>query len=477
MRKVFPVLALLVFAAAPARSAPLRVNPQFVIDRILSQGRDARTIELDRLKADSFVYQARAAYDWIFSGNASYENSRAQFLSGGGNLQDKTSIWAASMEKRIPTGTIFKLTFSRTLQDSIFRPNTTSSSSRSPYAVFDDAELALTQDLLGNFFGLAERRANHAAEQAVEAAELNKKDQLESLVLSSLQQFWNAYVAKESLRDAIQQRDKYEALVKEIEGKARRGFVNPGDLPKARAEYGAQVRNVKTASFNYIDAVDKLFTAMRIEAPAEAIEFQVDEELPPMPMMVAQSVDRLRAVESADLAFQAASETKRAADLSSLPSLQLVGKANYTGLEPTQSKAFATLTDGAHPKYSIGLLLSYRFFSDKTRTDQNDANVGYEKALNTLLKAKEDQTRILKTSMEQVRLSYAAAASAIDEAKNWAETVKEQERSYRQGRLDFSQLIQDYDSFYRSRSTRIRAIGDYHIAINAFAAANDRLVE
>ena len=469
------MLFTLLFALATAQAAPVKIHPQFVVNRMLQESRDAKTIELDRLAADSVYYNSRAPYDWIINGSGSYEDSQALFLSGGGNLRDKTSIWSLGLQKRIPTGTTFGVSFARTMQDSVFRP--TGTGSRSPYIVYDVGEISVTQDLVGNFFGIVERRSNRAAIRSVEAAELNKKEAQENLVLQAIQLFWDTYVAKENLREAINQREKYEALVKEIERKNTMGFVNPGDLPKARAEFGAQVRNVKNASFAFLSTVDRLFVSMRLDLPTEAVEFEVSQDLPPLPDMGPMNLDRLRMVEAAQVAYESSEDTKRAADLSGLPDLKLVGKANFYGLEATQSRSFSNMLNGRDGKYSVALTLTYRLFSDQTRVNQNDALVKYEKALNTLLKTREEQNRELKTAAEQVRLTYASASSAIEEAKNWETTVREQERSYRQGRLDFSQLIQDYNAYYRSRATRIRAIGDYHIALNRFAAASDRLVQ
>lgn len=458
-----------------AQAAELRLDPQFVVNQILGEGREAKDIELKAQAAYTDYYNNYAKYDWIFSGSATYEDSRKQILSGSGNQRDKTSIWSASLEKRIPTGTTFGVTYNRTIQNSIFRPSSTPV--RSSYAVYDVSEISITQDILWNFLGIAERKTNEAADNFVKAAELQKKEDQENLVLESLELFWNSYVAKENLREALAQRDKYQDLVKEVEGKSRSGFVNPGDLPQARAEYGAQTRNVKEASYSYIENLDKLTTAMKIERHDEEIKFVVKEEIPALPTMVMPNVEGLRPVEIKKISFDAAELAKGAIGLSAdLPNLYLVGKAGYTGLDATQSQAFASMSSSSHPVYSIALNLDYRFFSNKSKADKNNVNVGYERSFNDYLQAKEEQIRLVNTAMESVRLNYAAALSAIEEAKQWEEAVKAQERSYRQGRLDFSQLIQNYSKFFASRTTRIKAIGDYHIALHAYAAAVDQLV-
>lgn len=453
--------------------AAINLNPQFVVDRILNEGRESRAIELEAQSAYTDYYNVFGAYDLAFSSRASLEDSRIKYLSGGGNLRDKTTVWSLAVSKRIPTGTTFEIGFDRTLQDSVFR---STSSNRGPYAVYDVAELTVTQDLLGNFFGMAERQTNRAAEQLLASATLEKKERQEQLVLDSLRLFWDSYVARESLNEAIAQKDRYEAFVKEVESKSRVSFSSPGDLPKARAEYGAQVRKKKQAAFEYSRNLERLLTAMRLED--KEVHFDMDEELPPLPTMVMPEIDKLRTVQVNETIFESADLTKRATDLAvKWPELKLVGSAGHTGLDSSQGRAFSQMARGSAPRYLVALELNYRFFSDRNLAALNSASVTADQAHNTLLQSKESLRQIVSTAMENVRFAYAAAASAVDEMKQWEAAVKAQERSYRQGRLDFSQLIQDYNRYYQSRSTKIRTLADYYIAIHTYSAAVDELVK
>ncbi|MCO5143052.1 MAG: TolC family protein [Oligoflexia bacterium] len=469
-------LWLLLFSASSVWAATTELTPQYIVDRILNKGRAAQEINTEAKKAYTDYYATYGLYDWTLSGKASYEDSRIQYLSGAGNIQDKTSIWTVGMSKRVPTGTTIGLNFTRTIQNSTFR--TTSSSSRSPYIVYDLGELVITQDILGNFFGIAERKNRQVADQILVISDLSKREKLEGLVLSTLQSFWNAYVAKESLKEAISQRDKYEDLVKEVRNKARFGFVNPGDLPKAQAEFGAQVRNVKSASFEYLRQLDSLLTDMRFEESDREVELKVSEEIPPVPKLEMPLVEDLRSVTGFRLLAESAELTKTATNLAtSFPELTLEGRAGFTGLDSTQGKSFAGLTSFDHPKYSIALLMSYKFFSDEYKSKQNRDMVIYEQAVIALEKERESIREEISTSMERVRYTYAAARSAKEELEHWSKAVQAQERSYKQGRLDFSQLIQDYNSYFRSRIVRIRALGDYHIALHMYAASIDQLVK
>jgi outer membrane protein TolC len=285
-------------------------------------------------------------------------------------------------------------------------------------------------------------------------------------------------VARESWREANNQRDRYEALVKEVQSKSRVSIASPGDVPKARAEYAAQVRNSKLAWYNYSATLNRLLTAMRMNTADKDVKFEFPEELPSLPTMVMPEIDRLRAVTVGKTLYEAADLKSRSVELSARwPELKLIGSAGYSGLEGSQGQAFSAVTGRDRPRYLVALELSYKFFSDGRKASLNDALVGVETALNNLEKTKEDLRQALSTAMENVRYTYAAVTSAAEEMKQWEQALKAQERLYKQGRLDFSQLIQDYNSYYRSRSFRLRALGDYHIALHTYSAAIDELVK
>jgi outer membrane protein TolC len=473
MRKILFPLCLAMGLPTLAQ-AELRISPQFVVERILGQSRDARELDLERQSAYTAFYNNFGAYDLRLGGEVSYEDSRLAQLSGGGNLRDKNTVWNLTMAKRLPTGTDIAIGYERTQQDSVFR----SASSRSPYVVYDVGTVTVTQDLLGNFFGIAERRTNHAARRLVEAAELLHKEEQEGLALNSLRLFWDTYVARGSLREAQAQKDKYEALLKEVQRKSRVSFVSPGDLPKARAEFAAQERNVKAATFQYSKNLEALLTAMRMQEADRKVTLVLKEEIPALPTMVMPPVDSLRLSTIRSREAESSQLALRAATLASdWPELKLVGEADFSALETTSGRAFSGVRRGGGPEYSVALQLNYRLFSDQYKASRNAAGVAYELAANAFERAKEDLRRDVGTAMEQVRFTYAAAQSAIEEMKQWEAAVKAQERSYNQGRLDFSQLIQDYNSYYRSRSTRIRAIGDYQIALQNYLATVDELVK
>lgn len=475
MKFYFIIFLAVYFLLSGNAFAVIKITPQFVVNKVLTDGRDVKNIDYEARKADLPLSQARAIYDWQLTSKVSYELSRFESMLGPTNLQDRTTVWNAAMTKKIPTGTTFTLAYTRTFLDTIFNPSSTVT--RPSFEVGDEVNFTLKQELSGNFFGIVDRYNEKVALQNTYVAALNKKESQQDLVLQSIRLFWQTFIAKESLRDAIAAREKYNTLVVRLTGKSQSGFANPGDLAQAKAQYQAQESSVKEASYSYLSSLQKLFVAMRMNESAQETILDIPEEIPSMPAFSEADISGIRKVKSAQVTYENAEIEYRASKLAGLPELNLVGKANYNGIDRQQDRSFADMTSGYHPKYYIGLELSYRLDSDLIRGQQAYKTVAYEQAQNNLLKIKEEQENTIFTTAQKVRSSYGSAISATEAAKYWEQAVREMEVSYRQGRIDTSAIIQAYGNYYRALSVKTKAIGDYQISLNEYAAIKNKLVE
>ena len=469
---------MLGLAAVSNAQAETVLSRQMVIDKILSDSRESRRLDLNQQSAYTAYYRTFGAYDFTLGGRVGYLESKIRYLSGGGNLEDDTATYGLTLSKRLPTGTLLGIDYTRQRQNSSLRANQ-NFGGRNPLVVYDVGNFTLTQDLLGNFLGVAERELRTSAELSLQTAELAKVENKETLVLSTLTMFWNAYVAQQTLQEANFQKDKYEELVKEIQNKNRLAFVMPGDLPKAKAEYGARVRLVKNASYEYARTLELLLTALRMQDTSHTVRFDVQaEDIPPLPTLVMPIVDNLRAVQAAEKSFESANLTQKSLErTNTYPDVKFVAAVGLTGLGNNSRLALSDFGSTDYNQWSAGITVSYRFDSDLYRGNINEARVNSDLAFNSLGKQKEDSRQQIGVAMEQVRFTYAAAVSALDEFKNWSDALKAQEANFRQGRVDFSQLVIDYNSYYQSRITRLQAIGNYHIALDTYSSAVDDLLK
>jgi outer membrane protein TolC len=116
-------------------------------------------------------------------------------------------------------------------------------------------------------------------------------------------------------------------------------------------------------------------------------------------------------------------------------------------------------------------------WASSIRGEQAQKEVLYMEAETNWQKAQQTHQLEYLQSVRALQAAYLGAVAANEALKNWNIAIKEQDRLFRQGRVDVTQIILDYNSYYRTLSERSQAIGDYHMALNAYAAARDKLVE
>lgn len=471
------IIGLVLFFPFVAFTAAIPLSPQDVVDRVLKNGYDAKAIEFQARKSVANLYKARGVYDWGVAGSLSYEINKNESLSGISNQEDRTTYWTGAFTKKTSTGSLFSLGYSRTFQQS--KLSGFSSSLRPSDQVQDQFDFGIRQDLIGNFFGLLDRTRIEVAEQAVEQSRMARLESLESLVLQAVQVYWQCYIAKETLKESLQAREKYSFLLKTLENKNRLGLADTSDVFKARAEYQNQERNVKVASHQYLVALDELFLLMRENSSSDSgneVEFVVSDGIPPVPNLVSKELESFRDIQASVMTLQNAELERKAAKLATLPELAIFGKSSFNGVEQKATDAFSDMTSASHPRYTVGLELKLRIDSDLVRGEKELREIQYAEASNALDKLRAQKQEELLRAYRDVQSKYTIAGSAIEAYKNWASAVKEQERKFRMGRISTTEMIQDYNSFFRSQAQKSSAIGSYHVALHFLDATRDELV-
>lgn len=466
-------------APAPATSSAAKVitlNQKTVAELVLKQGYVTKEVNLSfqRLRLDPV--KALAAYDWnavIESGfekdkSASVLTSSSQSIATYDRYQTK-----ATLTKPFTTGTTLGLELSRLSQKVEF--DTLPSSVPPTEQTLDSAGILLEQALLGNFFGVADRAIVNAAELTYMASEITRADELENAVLHALRKFWQSYVAQESFREAVNSRDRYQKLVDAVKRKTSLGYSNPGDLPQVQAEFETREQAVKKTSYEYLKSTEDLLTMLALDAGTE-IKFEIPKEIPPVPKLPAKKVEDLRSIRSQKLKVEAAEETLTAANSDSYPTLNFVGRAYTSGVDETAEGSFSDLSSGSRPKYYVGLRFQYNFGSgiQEETIIYNRLNRDLQ---NSILSRQLQETTDLGIQTERrVQALYAITLSSQKQRQYLERASQELNRSYAQGRTDISILITAMNKFFDSEVTYLRALGDYAISLNEWAAVRDELI-
>jgi outer membrane protein TolC len=474
------VLALLVVltsgarAQAPMAQSPIVLTPGDVARLVITQSDQAQEINAGAVESELPYALVLGNYDFNLSATVGYTDSK--FLNTNTpTYSEETKSWATQilLQKPFTTGTTVGLEIDRNWANSNLLSGV-------PSTVYDRytqniAGLSITQNLWRNFFGRADRNELSAANKNNQAAQTGRLVDLQSLVLDAMRAYWKAYVAQQNFQEALNSRDRYQKLVTAVRRKAGYGYTTAGELPQAEAEYESHVQSVKTGSANYLAAVDALLTLLKLPAGTE-IRFKAVEDLPTPPTATAASLDDLRAVKAQRLRKEAADEALVGAKYRDAADLSLVGKAYTSGTDRDANEADRQLTAGNYPQYFIGLRYQYSFGSGLY-----DAQIRNKEAAAILENSRFDRLRretgdSLVNEERQLQALYNVALSLRTQKDLREKAVNELTRTYTQGRTDIAILIDAINKSFTTEVDVIRAMGDYQVALNEWAALHDQLI-
>lgn len=461
---------------AVALAEPLILSPQFVVDRTLTSSVEAKNIETKEALQKRSWYQARSKFDNKFTVNGSYEISKSESLTQVfSNDEDRTQSYGFGFSQKLPTGTNLEFTYARQTRSSELN-SFAQANGLSPDWSLDTLALNITQELWQNLFGKADRLAVEVARENLKNASLQKIEDYEQLVLTALNQFWAAYVAQQNLQHSLASRDRFRNLVQTVQNKSKLGFTAPGELAQSQADLEEQEQRVKSASFTYLSAVDLLFKTLQMDPPSD-VTFKVEDTLPAKPKEQSLVLDTNRSIQLAKQKLNMSQLELESVESQQSPALNLVAEASLTGGDAEPSEAFSEALSGTRPIYSVGLQFATSFGSNLRQGELAHFRSQVMEKEYALKIAKDQLSVAHLEAQREVNTHFKIAESASRQVSFRDKAVKEFERAYRQGRTDIFNVIQAYNSLFTNQTKAIRAIGDYHIALNKLAAIQDELIK
>lgn len=466
--------------AEPLQAETTKMTPLKVSELLLNQGYKTKEVNLQFLQTKLLPVEVASRYDWNLSLEADYEDDRSQFfypLPSIPNSTYKRYYTDISLKKPFSSGTTLGISYDRVSQSmrtNFVQPGLPPAWTL-PLQTQDVLGVNLEQSLLKNFFGIADRASLESADLSFRAAEILRADGLQRLVLESLRQFWDCYVAQETLKESMASRDRYKDLIAQVRRKTAEGYANAGELPQVEAEFESQEQKVKENSTLFITKLENLISLLNLPQDTN-LEFVASESVPEIPKMASVDVEGLRPVQAQKLKMEAANQALKASSSSSYPDVSLIGRAYSTGYDQTSDGSLSSLSAGNHPKYYVGLKFAYHFGSNVQNEDVSNKKATRDLEETRLARQKLEQRDALSQAEIKVQSKYAIVQSADRQRVFRDKTVKELKRTYMLGRTDVRLLIDAINDQFSSQVNFWRSIGDYQIALNEWAAVRDELI-
>ncbi len=470
-------LLLLALPAPQQALAKIQLSPQNVVDRVLQKTPEARIVEYQAQNSFAKYSQYLGAYDLKIAASVTWKRDESQSFppSTVDNTENKTTYYNLGFSKEFSTGSIVGLKYEETALDN--RLTTAGlAAGKIPKAYNNAVSLTLRQQLMQNAFGYASRLLNEIEKANVDNAKLSRDENLESVLLESMTDYWTVFSSQETLRYALQARDKYQNLVKTTRNKARYNLNDPGQLSRVEAEFEQADQKVKAASYEYLFQSEKLLTKLKYE-PNQEIDFVIGEKIPPLPKLDAKSINGLRAMRLSKTKLEQAKKDLARVQNMNLPQLDLVGSVQSVGIDEKRSDSFSEMSSGTRPVYYVGLEFTFALDSETRRGNIAQASVNRDLAEANMEKTTDD-TQVYLSQVEKwttLKFQLAKSSESLVDLRN--KVVKDMESAYRQGRQPLVELIRSYNDLFTAQQEHAKALGNYHIALNQWASARDELVK
>jgi len=477
-KRVFFASSLLLFEfliSIQSHGAPTVLKIQDVIDMTLSQSLNYQDINLGYQKSELARFLTEANYDTSLTARVQNDDSKLETMGAISNDRDKTTSWLLGVSRKFSTGSTLGLDYSFVHRDSDLSAYAISVNA-SPIQYYHLTTLSFKQELLNNSFGYRDRRSLLSADLQFQRAKFERDEATEELILQSIKIYLDAYFAQENLKQSLAAREKYNLLLKSIQQKNKMGFDDRSELTKTKAEVQNQERNVKSASLIYLNLIEKLYSILNVPLPEDVV-VDVPEIIPAInPSSPPSVIEKLRKSQSMDLLVQATDADHDAATNNELISLNFFAQAAYSGLDKENSPALSEMNEHEKRKYTLGLELSMKWGGSSQKAEKLSKYVAHEEALNAQKKVRNELFEILDRTERNLKSRYVIATHAQETVKIWEEAMKSQERNHRFGRITTTELILDFTSYFRAKSSLSGAIADYQMSLYEYQAARDNLI-
>jgi outer membrane protein TolC len=328
--------------------------------------------------------------------------------------------------------------------------------------------------MLANAFGFADRLVVEIARANVAVSNQRRDEEVESVLLRTIQLFWEAAVVERQWKESQAAQEKYAQLVRDVRRRAGLYLTTPGEAPRLQAELESSQQRERSARALFQGAVDALRTALGIDS-GEEIELQFPDLLPDLPKISPKTSADLRSVRVAEAEVVNLRRQRDRVNSSFRSRLDFIARAKSTGVDQSYPEARDEMTSVERPTYFVGLEFEAPLDSSLNRGAKAEAEVAVLQAENNLLIEKRLNQDQLVAADRDVLTQFENAKSAISTVQLRQKVLKEIELSYKQGRQSMVELIRAHNDLLNAQIERARAVGQYQIILSRRAALRDEL--
>ena len=336
--------------------------------------------------------------------------------------------------------------------------------------------LELRQPVLKNFWIDSPRLQIFLRKQDIKFSELGLRSQIMTTVTAVEQAYYDLIFALENVRVQEKGLELAERLVSENRRRVEVGAMAPldekqaesraaasrADLISAQAAMATQQRVLKSLlSDNYDEWKDTHVSPTEpLMAMPEVFDLQESWR-----RGMAQRPD----LAQAKISLENQGKVVRYQKNQLFPELDLVGRYGYSASSDEFSGAFGQLGDRDNPFYSYGAQLSMPLGNTSARSSYKSAKATKEQIALQLKQVEQNVLIAIENAIANARTSFERVA-ATRQARLYAEeALKAEEKKLEQGKSTSFIVLQLQSDLTAVRSSEIRSLADYNIALARLA--------
>ncbi len=237
--RVFFIMFLLLFIFSPnalaSEDIPDELTSEIVINLLLERSFGVRQARLRREEVAEGVPIAKGVFDTYLDLSASHKIDKAAKTSPIFGTRSDDTEWNMSLTKEIPTGTELSFSFDNA------RSKTTGANAGGtplipPNALYDpQIGFSLTQPLMQNFFGMADRGRVDEAKFAYAAADHSMHRTIDEHIFGALKNYWDLIFTRQHIKAQGKSVRFAKAFLSTTIKEKKLGIADETDLVAAQA--------------------------------------------------------------------------------------------------------------------------------------------------------------------------------------------------------------------------------------------------
>ncbi len=453
------------------KSKKLQLTLEKVVQYLLKQNFDVQKAVLDYKGSYSDLKRYQSRYDSNLYGKANYsryesppENPQSKF-QGSEIIKHTYEVGAA---RQFSTGTKIQVGVNSLYQnvkgaEINMGPLGTINMGGAGYQ--SGVLVTLSQEILKNSFGLADRLSEKKIENAAEIKKRLVKQYLSNLLVEALIGYWNVSVAEENLTTTRVGLDSTKEIRDLMVRKLRLGLSEREDLLDWNSKVLLNQNYYDQAGKNLYDARLAVLRTLNLDSKTDFEIGKTFQTTPPdvsferaLKDAYAKRVDLINQktlLKNAELEYRIASNTE-------MPSMKLNMSAGNTDYSV---EGYSKTFNDVNKQWSVGVEVNYPLGNTEADVRMHDAKLSYER---TRLEMKDMEKRIrdeVDSIVKQCDVSYAMykqTKKSAEFARNYYYQVL---AKFRRGRYSAVQLKLALDSYIQMRQSELKSLVDYNIVL------------